>query len=139
MTTARAPIRVRSAPRRRLLLTVLLAISFAAIAAAITPAAAHTMAGAARSCGDVTGDTWTIPGSGEPSGNAYVVLAENIPCSQARTIGAYMALGGAGFKGWKCVRHKHFNGDCKRFARRRNPRTRQVVGWYPDIGRPSGP
>jgi hypothetical protein len=143
MTFARASTRVWSASRKRrsgaALLTVVAAISLAAGVTTIAPAAAHTMAGELESCGDVTGDTWTFPGSSEPSGDAYVVLAENVPCSRARSIGAYMALGGAGFKGWKCVRHKHFNGGCGRFARRPHPRTRQFVAWYADLAHPSGP
>jgi hypothetical protein len=143
MRNRRTPTAVWLASRRRRagasLLAVVAAICFGAGAAAITPAAAHTMAGELNRCDDVTGNTWTIPGRSDLSGEAYVVLAENIPCSQARTLGAYMALGGARFKGWKCARKKHFNGGCGRFVHRQRGRTRQFVAWYPDLASPSGP
>lgn len=139
---AKAGFAARSRGSRTSLVTIAIAIVAVGAGSALAAqpsATAHTAATAAVSCGDVTGDTWTIPGTGEPSGQSYVVVAQNIPCSQARALGAYMALGGAGRKGWKCTRHKHFNGDCKRTVRRRNRRTSQVVGWYPDISRPNGP
>jgi hypothetical protein len=143
MTFTRASTRVPRASRTRrsaaALVTAVIAVSLGAGVTAIAPVAAQTMAGDLKTCGDVTGDTWTFPGPNEPSGDAYVVLAENVPCSRARSIGAYMALGGAGFKGWKCARHKHFNGGCGRFVRRPHPRTRQFVAWYADLAHPNGP
>jgi hypothetical protein len=117
----------------------MIAVSPGSALAGQPSARAHAAASPATSCEDVTGDTWTIPGAGEPSGDSYVVVAQNIGCFHARLLGAYMALGGAGLKGWKCTRHKHFNGDCKHTIRRRHRRTLQVVGWYPDISRPNGP
>jgi hypothetical protein len=91
------------------------------------------------SCGDVTGDPWTFPGAAPVSGDLYVVLAQNISCARARSLGAYMALGGSGRKGWKCTRRKRFNGGCRHVVRRRGHKpTVQRVAWYPDIAHPGG-
>jgi hypothetical protein len=102
---------------------------------------AHAASPAAITCDDVLGPTWTIPGSGEPTGDSYVVIAQNIPCSRAVGVAVVFANRILGPRlGWKCTYHKHFNGDCKRTLRRRRHRPIvQVVGWYPDFAHPNGP
>jgi hypothetical protein len=141
-STSRGPAIARG--RRLCVSLLMIGVAFAAVS--VAPAlAAHTSAtiDAASTglvtCGDVAGDRWMFPGAAPVSGDSYVVLAQNVSCSRARSLGAYMALGGAGRKGWKCTRRKRFNGGCRHVVRRRGHRpTVQRVAWYPDIAHPSG-
>jgi hypothetical protein len=109
--------------------------------ASAAPASAHARVAASGTtvCGTVTGDRWKIPGSGEPSGDAYVVLAHNLGCKGARFAATVMVLGNPGFPGFKCRRLSHFNGDCKRTIRRGRRRLVQVFAWYADVAHPNGP
>ena len=115
-------------------------IALGAGSASASPPSALARAAATKTmvCEPVTGDRWTIPGPGELSGDAYVVIAQNLGCKRAR-LANNMVLGSPGFKGFKCRRFKHFNGDCKRTIHRGRRRIVQVFGWYPDIAHPNGP
>ena len=132
-----------NAPLRHSACIALATIAIAALGAASAtaappPAQAHAAASGTTACGTVTGDPWKIPGPGELSGDAYVVVAHNLGCKGARFVVTVMVLGSPGFKGFKCTRYKHFNGECKRTIRRGRRRVVQLFGWYPDLAHPNG-
>ena len=113
----------------------LVAIAIAALgagSASAAPRSPQARAAATKTtvCEPVTGDRWKIPGPGEPSG---------LGCKTAQLLANNLVLGSPGFKGFKCIRHKHFNGDCKRTIHRGRRRIVQVFGWYPDLAHPNGP
>ncbi len=137
-TIFKHPKRLRHSSAAALVTIAIAALGAGSASAGQLPTHARAAAGATTVCGTVTGDRWKIPGPGEPSGDAYVVVAQNLGCKGARFAVTVMVLGNPGFKGFKCHRFKHFNGDCKRTIHRGRRRIVQVFGWYPDLAHPNG-